>query len=192
MILLAFCAIWFTSVLFVISLGRAAAQGEAALYLMDDDELNPFAGNPIPSRETFLGSVDAEVLRAHRYERPLSVAIIEVHDDSQIAVAEIGRRLDAIARHSDVLGRFGDHQLGVLMPETGQTEALRAALRLLSATDEPVEGRSLQASIGVAGLEQGDTAGTLLRRADNALFHVKRSGHGAVGAPIAAETDLRR
>jgi diguanylate cyclase (GGDEF)-like protein len=191
MIIFAFCAVWFGLVLFVISLGHAAANGDEILRQMQEEELAP-AAIPIPRREAFIGSVDAEVLRAHRYERPLSVAIVEIDDDTERSLAEIGRRLDGVARHSDVLGRIADRQLGVLMPETGQPEALRASLRLLGVTEEPVEGRSVQASIGVAALEPGDTAGTLLRRAEDALFNVKRAGHGAVGAPIAAETDLRR
>jgi diguanylate cyclase (GGDEF)-like protein len=194
MISIALGAAWFVLVLFVVSLGRAAAHGDARILLGEEQEetLVVDPGPPVPRWESFIGSVDSEVLRAHRYERPLSVAVIEIHDESEMALLEIARRLDVVARHSDVFGRVGDHQLGVLMPEAGQAEAMRAAVRLLAVTDEPVDGRAVRASIGVAGLEPGDTASTLLRRADGALFHVKQSGHGAVGGPLAAETDLRR
>jgi diguanylate cyclase (GGDEF)-like protein len=191
MLLLALGFSWVLLATAVLSLARAAAHGDARLLITDADRHVPTTP-AIPRRQTFMGTVDYEVLRAHRYERPLAIGVLEVHEADESDMAEVALRLDGVVRHSDVLGRLADNQIAVLMPETSEPEALQASVRLLAEVRErPVRGRAIEISIGVSGLHAGDTAAMVLRRADDALFHVRRAGSGAVGAPPASETLLR-
>ncbi len=89
--------------------------------------------------------------------------------------------LHAHLRASDRLARFGGEEFVLLMPSTGELDAVDIAerLRLLVAQQNwsvMAEGLSLTVSIGVAQAHAGDRVETLLARADMALYGAKASG----------------
>jgi len=85
----------------------------------------------------------------------------------------------------DPLGRFGGEEFLVVLPGTEAEGARQAAERIRDAVErKPFEaGESeipVTVSIGVAQWEPGDTAESLLRRADRSLYKAKADGRNRV------------
>lgn len=90
----------------------------------------------------------------------------------------------------DRLGRVGGEEFAAMLPEPDAAGAAHSAERLRAA----IEAREFRfgdvairvtASLGVASLGGGDTgAGTLLARADAALYRAKHSGRNRVAAGV--------
>ncbi len=98
----------------------------------------------------------------------------QVGDQVLVAVAA---RLAANLRDGDFLARLGGDEFAVVVPEAG-VKAMELARRLLGALHGPVEvdgvAVSVRASAGlVSAPEDGSDVGTLLRRADSAMYSAK-------------------
>lgn len=155
----------------------------------------------LPNRRHFLERLEAEIERSTRYDRPLSVAMIDLDHFKAIndthghaAGDEALRRFAATCRDalraSDVIGRLGGEEFAVVLPETALadaalvTERLRevvGALRIGDADD----AFSFTVSVGIAELRPGDDASRLLCHADKALYAAKRQGRNRVVAEMA-------
>jgi len=116
----------------------------------------------------FLQTTADEVVRATRYHRSLSVALLQIDNLGDVRDAdgeETARSIfvDVIARviHAmrspDQIGRLGPGQIGLLMPETGLKQAGIAITRMQQMIETasiltPVGERSSTLSAGVSGL----------------------------------------
>ena len=91
-------------------------------------------------------------------------------------------------RSTDSAARFGGEEFVVLMPETDEQSALNAANRMREAVEKEAfviddKGTILNKtiSIGIANSHpDGDSAETILKRADEALYSAKRNGRNQV------------
>ena len=153
---------------------------------------------------TLMSRENAEKVAVDRYRTaiiegdPLSILLIEVdglsalreNDGDQIAYrvfASVVRFIfTKLNRDRDVVGRYGQNGLSIVMPDIDMNaaekfaESLRlhvAATRYKTASGE----RTATLSIGVAAVtdETGDYA-AMVRRADMALFMAKKNGHNCV------------
>lgn len=93
--------------------------------------------------------------------------------------------VQASLRGNDLFGRWGGEEFMVLMPETGILDALEAAERVRQAVDTlDFSGEDarfgITVSIGVAQLEQDETADLLTQRVDKALYAAKHAGRDCV------------
>jgi diguanylate cyclase (GGDEF)-like protein len=104
-----------------------------------------------------------EIERARRYERPISLLMVDIdrfkrvndefgHLTGDEVLVEVSRRLEQAVRHGiDTVARYGGEEFVVVLPETGQGEAQVVAERIrdAAATDPfEVEGPSGQATTG--------------------------------------------
>ena len=98
---------------------------------------------------------------------------------------EIGARLTAQARRPhDLAGRLGGDEFALFLPGLTEVDvAMRRADDVVAAISSPVatsiEPVSVGASVGVLVLESWGgvpSAGTVLRHADQAMYHAKRDG----------------
>jgi diguanylate cyclase (GGDEF)-like protein len=123
--------------------------------------------------------------------RPLVLAMLDLdkfkrinddrgHADGDTLLVGIAKALQDGARGSDVVARFGGDEFLVLYPHTTMDDALVGAQRLvtgvraLGAAFDPA--RPVTVSLGLAAARPGDTAVTLLQRADEAAYQAKREG----------------
>ena len=85
-------------------------------------------------------------------------------------------------RRSDVFGRLGGEEFGLLLPDTGIAGAATVADKLRRRLAAPTAGRqSLTVSFGVAEVHAGaDTARAMFADADRALYAAKRAGRDRV------------
>lgn len=107
-----------------------------------------------------------------------------VGDDVLVAFS---RRVEALLRQEDVLGRYGGEEFLLLLPMIDLSAALQLAERIRCAlADSPVQLKSgevtVTASFGVAQLERGEEADDWLIRVDQALYRAKEHGRNCVMA----------
>ncbi len=128
---------------------------------------------------------------ANRSGLPLAVALMDLdhfkeindtrgHLGGDAVLAAVGHRLQAGTRGQDEVGRYGGEEIILLLPGLGpeahdRVETLR---RTLFAEPVAFEGCAIRfsGSIGVTWMRPDDDAGTLVRRADMALYAAKQAG----------------
>lgn len=157
------------------------------------------------NRRHFLELADAEWSRFSRYERPLSLMVLDIdlfksindrygHDVGDQAIAHVAALCRDRKRVSDVVARVGGEEFAMLLPETALESAVLVADRLRKTiADTPllVAGAPIRltVSIGVADADNamGGIAG-LMKQADVALYEAKHGGRNRVlPAPRDAE-----
>ena len=148
----------------------------------------------VSNRQTLLASLFNEVERANRYERPLSVAFVDIdhfkavndtygHSIGDIVLRGVAQTIKSHLRATDTVGRYGGEEFMLLLTETDVEEGavLAEKLRtLVSRQTFNVEGNSalsVTISIGIAGgMGQALRTDTLARDADAAMYSAKSLG----------------
>jgi diguanylate cyclase (GGDEF)-like protein/PAS domain S-box-containing protein len=168
-------------------------QLEAELFA----QANTDALTGISNRRHFMIQAEQELRRAQRFERPLSVMMIDLdffkqvndtygHAAGDTVLEKVVQTALESLRQSDTMGRLGGEEFAVLLPETDRRAAADAAERLrahLAETPIDIGLKKLicTASVGVATLDRlDDSIDDLLRRADEALLRAKRNGRNRV------------
>jgi len=153
------------------------------------------------NRRAFDELLKAEIARSDRYRRPLSLLMVDVdhlkvvndtfgHQAGDEVLRRVAWLLKRSVRNCDIVARYGGDEFGVILVETGKTDAISAAHRLGRlvqgtgrARDElpPREDRGVTISIGVASYPT-DAGGRaeLVEKADQALYGAKAEGGNAV------------
>jgi len=131
----------------------------------------------------------AEVFRAARYNRPLSLLMLRL-DGAPEAIDEALDRIAADIRPMDRLASYSEREMALVLPETGGPAARAMAERIL-ATGRSTPGATLVA--GLASLtESGRSPGALVDAARTALRIARRGdlvGGFAVAPRLARPLD---
>jgi diguanylate cyclase (GGDEF)-like protein/PAS domain S-box-containing protein len=160
---------------------RTAAQVEAGAVI------DPLTG--LANHRSFQERLEQEVTRARRHSRSLALALIDIdrfrlvneqhgHEAGDRVLVALARRLQEMARDTDVVARVGGEELAWLMPETEAMAAWQAVDRAREAVARmslDVVGR-ITVSAGVCDLAQAGSAGELQRLAEGALYWAKQHG----------------
>ena len=101
------------------------------------------------------------------------------HAAGDALLRRVARLLGDSVRACDVVGRLGGDEFAVVLSRTSSAAACERALvlkRQIETSAVEWEGRAIQprASVGVAPFRPGDTIEDALRRADAAMYAVKR------------------
>jgi diguanylate cyclase (GGDEF)-like protein len=164
--------------------------------LADVDELTK-----LPNRRQFLRSLETEFARVQRYDRPLSVLMIDADDFKLIndrhghfagdeVLQALAVRFRGIVRQIDLLGRLGGEEFAVALMEADMPAALETAERLrreIAAEPFQVAAGKIQVtvSVGVATRRaRDDNAAQLLSLADKAMYLAKTGGRNRVIANL--------
>jgi diguanylate cyclase (GGDEF)-like protein len=132
----------------------------------------------LPGARAFRGRLAEELERSRRYQRVMSLAIVSIDDfgalelrhgfkaGDELLVAA-ARRLSGAVRLHDLLGRTGQAEFGLLLPDTDAEDARPALERLLVELEVVGEGaiRAAGASMGIAQARRGMSAEGLLASA---------------------------
>jgi diguanylate cyclase (GGDEF)-like protein len=161
----------------------------------------------LPNYREFHRRLDEELHRAERYNRPLSLMVIDLDHFKQIndefghlagddVLRAIGHRINDVLRQTDLLARYAGDEFVVILPESDHEAAEATAWRLQQAvSSEPFivrghEPRSLQLSVGIATYPtDGTDPETLIKRADDGMYAEKAASRRVRIRPI---DDARR
>ena len=152
----------------------------------------------IPNRRHFMEIVNREIERAKRYHTEFALAIVDldffksVNDNHGHQVGDdVLKKFCVICeqsvRASDIVGRVGGEEFGILLPNTSLKEAEDVLERVRLAVEKTkittAQGQSLQitASFGVTNcFFEKNELDILFAKADEALYRAKHAGRNQV------------
>ena len=186
-------------------LARVGLLLERARLIRDRSEKDALSG--LLLRRPFLDAVQRALGLAARESKTVSLALIDLdhfkrvndeygHATGDAVIAELGQLLRRKFRVEDLRGRWGGEEFILAFPgQTGETteRLVRRLLDEFSALRIPTDdGRTVSVtfSAGVAEFPaDGDTAATVIRRADERLYASKRAGRNRVSLVAPAGTE---
>jgi diguanylate cyclase (GGDEF)-like protein len=167
-------------------LGKARSRIASLERLADQDALTPVA-----NRRAFVRQLSRMIAFANRYGVPASVVYFDVNNMKQINDAHGHPAGDAALRHiatvlqeniraSDVVGRLGGDEFGVILAQTDAEQAHSKAAALAEAiAASPLRwGRTtlpVSAAYGVHAFSGSDDAQQAIEAADRAMYEQKRA-----------------
>ena len=162
-------------------------------YMSKTDQLTGLA-----NRRHFEQVLGAFYNQARRYNRPLSLIIIDVdffkaindtggHQVGDEVLKSVAEAIEKACRKADLPCRFGGDEFAVLMPETAAVDAAAVAQRIVQSVSDlkiRIKNISLTLTIsgGVADLNSGemDSPEAMLALADRALYTAKEMGRNRI------------
>ncbi len=156
------------------------------------------------SRRGFLDQAEREIARSQRYGRPSSLVMLDVdhfkavndtygHGVGDQVLQKIAELAEIKLRPTDVFGRLGGEEFGILLSETSGEQAVVVTERLRKAiSDQQMnlpDGRAVKvtASFGIAALTPNVTAAPAwLESADQMLYAAKAGGRNCTNLAGAA------
>jgi diguanylate cyclase (GGDEF)-like protein len=154
--------------------------------LVDEDPLMP-----VVNRRAFVRELSRMMAYAQRYGAPSSIVYFDVnglkrindqhgHAAGDAVLVGVARALAENVRATDVVGRLGGDELGVLLVQTDQSQAWHKAgelANLIAARAIEFQGKALNVSVayGVYTFAQGDNAGNVIDAADRAMYEAKKN-----------------
>jgi diguanylate cyclase (GGDEF)-like protein len=152
----------------------------------------------IHNKRYFLEFLDRELARSSRYERPLSLVMMDIdkfkaineemgHLGGDFVLRELAARIKGNIRKEELFARYGGEEFAVVLPETANEGALILADRLVKVIsqqpfqyeDKPIQvtiSSGLTTTVGEKGISPAD----LIRRADEKLYQAKKDGRNRV------------
>ena len=185
--------------------GRLMTFDDISDFVRAAEQLRDLAGidelTKLPNRRQFLKSLETEFARVQRFDRPLSVLMIDADDFKLIndrhghfagdeVLRALAVRLRSIVRQIDLLGRLGGEEFAVALMETDLPAALETAERLrreIAAEPFQITAGNIQVtvSVGVSTRRAGhENAAQLLGLADKAMYSAKTGGRNRVIANL--------
>jgi diguanylate cyclase (GGDEF)-like protein len=144
---------------------------------------------PLANRRGMLRELETMIARHNRHGSPAAVLFVDLNGLKQLndsfghmggdaALVTVAEKLIEGTRATDCVARLGGDEFCVLLDHADEKSALETAERLVEmiADEECLfEGSPMQLSvaIGLTLIEKGDTAATVLARADKAMYRVK-------------------
>jgi len=142
------------------------------------------------NRRYFYETLGREVDRAQRYQRQLSLVMIDVDGFKEIndrighlagdaVLAEIADRIRQVVRSADIPCRVGGDEFAVIVPEAEEGQARRLVGRIQRAVSSQPIARAgrVRVSAGVADVQPNDSPASLFERSDESLYEAKHNAH---------------
>jgi len=180
----------FALYLFVLGLlGMMRRERAGHQYAVATDQLTAAA-----NARAFRALAQAEVERAQRYQRNLSLACLDVddfktindrlgHPEGDYVLLEVSHMMRSVVRSTDTVARIGGDEFAILMPDTEASSArividrVRAEISRLRTSD----GRPIPCSIGLVTFDGPPTSlKELVAAGDELLYRAKESGKDRV------------
>lgn len=152
----------------------------------------------ISNRQHFVASAEQQLIYCRKSSRPACLVLIDldhfkvVNDTHGHAVGDrvLKRAVAACQKHlrsTDIFGRLGGEEFGIVLPECtleqalARAEQIRVAIATAAAVGDELADVAVSASFGVATIERsGYDLRKLLVDADDGLYRAKRSGRNRV------------
>jgi diguanylate cyclase (GGDEF)-like protein len=134
-----------------------------------------------------------EIKEAKRYEKNLSIAILDIdyfknindtygHNIGDSVLKVFSKIISENIRDSDLFGRWGGEEFIIVFTNTSLDQAYEKCLKLKELIEnykfEKVH--KITCSIGVASIDASDRIYDIIERADKALYEAKQSGRNKV------------
>lgn len=144
------------------------------------------------NRRYMMDLLRAEQVRQQRSGQVMSVVLIDLdhfkrindgygHQAGDTALHTFARSVLPSLRSSDVLSRWGGEEFLLMLPETGQKDALSCVQRMRDSLarvslDDVAPGLQLTFSAGLAACQPGESIEAVIELADQAMYRAKQAG----------------
>lgn len=172
------------------------------VYLAEHDSLTGLI-----NRRRFQKELDRAIAFAQRYKQQGALLFVDLdqfkyvndtygHQYGDEYLLDVSRRLSQVLRRTDILGRLGGDEFGIVIPKCSFEEAHTVGMALLGAlAQEHLEQGGkvvpVSASVGIALFPtQSAVPSDLLAKADAAMYTAKRKGRGQVHVYSEDDTEL--
>jgi diguanylate cyclase (GGDEF)-like protein len=153
----------------------------------------------------FYNQIRAEIDRTSRYQRPLSLLLLDIdqfkeyndsygHLEGDKVLISMGGVIKSCLRKMDSAYRYGGEEFTVILPETEGDEAATVAERIRSMVAEDRfypqgddDPRTITISIGVTEYVPDEEVAIFVQRADKAMYLSKQSGRNRVSCLFATK-----
>jgi diguanylate cyclase (GGDEF)-like protein len=188
MFFLAFMPTLFTGI------GLFTLLGFALDALHDSNQLARTDGlTELLNRRAFDSELGIALARAERYQRELSLVVVDIdnfkalndnygHPAGDAVIRAVARVLSESARRIDIVARIGGEEFALILADTPPSAALRLAERLRQAVIHASSDMiAFTASFGVASTQDtGTDSDAIMKAADDALYAAKKAGRNCV------------
>ncbi len=155
----------------------------------------------------FYNQLKAEIDRTARYQRPLSLLLLDIdkfkeyndsygHLEGDKVLLRLGQIIKTCLRKMDSAYRYGGEEFTVILPETEGDEAATVAERIRSAVEadqffpqESGKPVAITISIGVTEYHKREDVAIFVQRADKAMYLSKQSGRNRVSCLFASKSN---
>lgn len=146
----------------------------------------------------FYNQLKIEIDRTSRYQRPLSILLLDIdkfkeyndrygHLEGDKILIRLGQVIKSCLRKMDSAYRYGGEEFTIILPETEGDEAATVAERIRTAVEAECffplkDGQSvtISISIGVTEFNLHEDIAVFVQRADKAMYQSKQSGRNRV------------
>ena len=165
-------------------LERATTRLAHLEQLADQDTLIP-----IPNRRAFVRELGRIISYSQRYDTDASLIYLDVNDFKDVndqhghaagdaALIHIAHNLMDRLRESDLIGRLGGDEFGIILSNADSSQALEKAKELaqaIAATPVDFDGHQFNVSIsyGITTFNAGETVSDAIAAADKAMYEYK-------------------
>jgi diguanylate cyclase (GGDEF)-like protein len=148
----------------------------------------------LPNRALFYDRIEQAFARVERGGALVAVLLLDVdqfktindslgHEAGDDLLVALSARLQQVTRGSDTVARLGGDEFVVLAEVESEAEAFAIAGRIADAWERPIPVGTggevfVSASIGITFAGRRQTAETMLREADAAMYRAKERGRG--------------
>lgn len=160
------------------------------------------------NRSHFLNLFGQELRRADRYSQPFCLLVFDLdhfksvndnygHQAGDQVLAAFAGIISSALRDSDLFGRLGGEEFGVVLVQTDHDGASLLAERLRIAIEKmrvTCGGTAIQVTVSIGGTQWQSSDRQIepvLNRADNALYEAKRNGRNRVCFSFATDSTVR-
>src|SRR3954470_14576851 len=145
----------------------------------------------LPNRRLLMDRVEHALLTSRRRNARIALLFVDLdgfkpvndrfgHAAGDAVLVDVAQRLSGCVRESDTVARLGGDEFALLLEDVNPPEVSHACERILTALGRGahVAGHhlSLSASVGVAYGDSSETAESMLRNADLAMYEAKSRG----------------
>lgn len=152
----------------------------------------------IHNKRYFLEFLDRELARSSRYDRPLSLVMMDIdkfknineemgHLGGDFTLRELAGRIKGNIRKEELFARYGGEEFAVVLPETNKEGAVKLAERLVAVInqqqfqyEEKPFTVTISAGVVTTAGEKNISPLDLIRRADEKLYQAKHEGRNRV------------
>ena len=141
---------------------------------------------PVANRRAFVRELSRNLSYAERYGTPSSVIYLDLNGLKQLndgkghaagdaAILKVAKILAANVRESDIVGRLGGDEFGIMLSHADENAARgKAEFLVKTIADDPLEWEGeeirLDVAFGVHTIRGGGDAGAALEAADKAMY----------------------
>ena len=148
----------------------------------------------LPNRAFMLERLNMEISKCEQSKGCMALLIIDLdrfkeindtlgHQMGDRVLQEVGRRLAALLRETDMVARLGGDEFAIILPGASRSQVIGVCRKLFRVMERPIKVDTIPLRIGMsigAALcpEHGNSASHLMQRADIAMYNAKRHQSG--------------